>query len=172
MTRIVERVVEEVLELFHSASNELPGGSFGVLLILLLLAGLVALVVARLRPTLRSAHQEALFDLGRERTADEHRELADLAAARADWAEAVRERLRAVVRHLEERGVLDPRPGRTAEEVVAEAGRAVPALHEPLTRGTDAFEQIWYGGRPAGPEDDAVLRGVDQAVSATRLVPA
>ncbi len=105
---------------------------------------------------------------GRARTAAEHRAAADAHAAAGEWAEAVRERLRAVVRSLEERAVLDERPGRTADEAAAEAGVALPAVAAELRRAARLFDDIWYGGRPAGPESDAALRGVDEQVRAAR----
>ena len=65
-----------------------------------------------------------------------HRAAAEALAAQGHLAEAVRERLRAVVRALEERGVLDPRPGRTSGEVARDAGAAAPALAaRPAPRG-------------------------------------
>ena len=61
----------------------------------------------------------------------------------------MRERLRAVVRELESRGVLEPRPSRTADEVARDGSAAVPDLAEPLRRATTTFDEIWYGGRTA-----------------------
>ena len=85
-------------------------------------------------------------------------------AARGDWAAAVRARLRAVVRTLEERGVINPRPGRTAAEVAAEAGQERPDLNEMLWDGALTFGAIWYGKRTATAEDDQVMRTLDAAV--------
>ena len=42
--------------------------------------------------------------------------------------------MRAIVRSLEERALLDPRPGRTADEAAAEAGRTAPRPHGPTAR--------------------------------------
>jgi hypothetical protein len=74
----------------------------------------------------RGPQREALFAGSAVLTAQAHRELAEAAAGEGRWADAVRERLRAVVRELESRGALDPRPGRTA-------GRW-PATAAPLSR--------------------------------------
>ena len=115
----------------------------------------------------REAREQALFS-GRARTAAEHRAAADAHAAAGEWADAVRERLRAVVRSLEERAVLDQRPGRTADEAAAEAGAALPAVAAELRRAARLFDDVWYGGRAAGPESDAALRAVDEQVRAAR----
>jgi hypothetical protein len=169
-TRVIQWVFDKLQELMTRATASVPGGRIGVLLIVLLVAAIVAVVVVRLRPSLRHARAEELFGPGHVQTAAEHRTLAEAAAARGDYAEAVRERLRAVVRHLEERGVVDPRPGRTAIEVSVEAGRVVPRLTEPLRRGATTFEQIWYGGQPADASSYAVLVEVDRVVAETPAV--
>ena len=106
--------------------------------------------------------------MGRNRTAAEHRAAADAHAAAGAWAEAVRERLRAVVRSLEQRAVLDERAGRTADEAAADAGRALPSCAVGLRAAAVLFDEIWYGGRPAGPESYAALRDLDAQVQATR----
>jgi hypothetical protein len=80
----------------------------------------------------------------------------------------VRERLRAVVRSLEERAVLDERPGRTADEAAAEAGRALPDCVAGLRAAAVLFDEVWYGGRPAGPASYAALRDLDAQVQAAR----
>jgi hypothetical protein len=105
-------------------------------------------------------------------TADGHRARADEAAAAGKWADAVRERLRAVARELESRGVLDPRPGRTADELAREAGSAVAAVAAPLQRGVRVFDEVWYGGRSADASSYAVLVEVDRAVREARLARA
>lgn len=170
--RILKWVIDKLAELLARTTASVPGGRLGLLMILLLVAGLVALVVVKVRPALRSQRSDELFDAGRVLDADEHRRRAEQAAARGDHADAVRERLRAVVRELEQRGLLDARPGRTADEVATEAGTAVPSLSEPLRRGVTVFDEVWYGGRTADASSYAVLVEVDRLVGATRLVVA
>ena len=57
--------------------------------------------------------------------------------------------MRAIVRSLEERALLDPRPGRTADEAAAEAGRALPAHADRLRAAARDFDDVTYGGRTA-----------------------
>lgn len=170
--RVIRWLVDKFTELLAKASASVPGGRVGLLMILLLVLALVAIVVVRLRPTLRSQRSDQLFAAGRVLTADDHRRRAEQAAARGDHADAVRERLRAVVRELEQRGLLDARPGRTADEVAREAGTAVPSLAEPLRRGVTVFDEVWYGGRTADSSSYAVLVEVDRVVIAARPVVA
>ena len=90
---------------------------------------------------------------------------ADQLAAAGRYAEAVRERLRAVVRDLIERGVLPYSPGWTVTELAAAAARVRPPLAEPLSGGVAVFSEIWYGLRPATAEDDAAMRRHADAIA-------
>ena len=173
---LIERLInwawDKINELLNKASGSVPGGGWGLLVIVLLVGVLVAVVVVKLRPATRRGQAPMLFEGGAELSAAGHRELAERAAARGDWADAVRERLRAVVRELEARGVVEPRPGRTADEVAGEAGRVVPELAGPLAAGARVFDEVWYGGRSADSSSYAVLVALDERVRSARLVPA
>jgi hypothetical protein len=94
---------------------------------------------------------------------------ADQLAAAGRYAEAVRERLRAMVRLMIERGVIPFSPGWTVTELAVAAGRVQPPLTAPLGGAVAIFSEIWYGLRPARPEDDAAMRGHAEAVA--RSVP-
>jgi uncharacterized protein DUF4129 len=94
----------------------------------------------------------------------------DLAAA-GRYAEAVRERLRAVVRALIEADVIPHRPGWTVTELVASAGMAQPAIAADLTAATAVFSAIWYGLRLATVDDDAAMRRYAAAVTRTLAAP-
>jgi hypothetical protein len=89
---------------------------------------------------------------------------ADQLAAQGRFAEAVRERLRAIVRDLIERAVLPESPGWTVTELARAAATARPALATPLGAAVDTFSEIWYGLRPATAEDDAAMRAHAAAV--------
>lgn len=89
----------------------------------------------------------------------------DLAAA-GRYAEAVRERLRAIVRELIERDMLAYRPGWTVTELAQAAGRVWPAASAPLNAASEVFSQIWYGMRPATRDDDMAMRGYAEQVRA------
>lgn len=169
LVRLVGRAIRKLLELVDRAAGGVPGGWLGMLILALMIAALVAVVVARLRPVGGRTASADVFTGAAPRSAAEHRLLADDAAATGQWAEAVRERLRAIVRELEARGVLEPRPSRTAGEVARDGSAAVPLIAEPLRRATATFDEIWYGGRAADASSYAVLVEADRAVSAARL---
>jgi len=168
LQRFVDWLFEQLGDLLGSASARLPAGRWGVLVLVVLLLALVAVVLTRVRPTRRTAAGE-VFEAGRVLSAAEHRSAADAAAARGDHRLAVTERFRAVVRELESRGVVEPRPGWTADEVARAGGTAVPAVAEPLGRAATLFDQVRYGGRPATAATYASLVALDDEVAGARL---
>jgi Domain of unknown function (DUF4129) len=91
---------------------------------------------------------------------------ADQLAAAGRFAEAVRERLRAIVRDLIERDVLPPSPGWTVTELARGAASAMPPLATPLDGAVVIFSEIWYGLRPATGDDDAAMRAHAATVAA------
>jgi len=171
LVRALSRAAEELSDLLSRLTG-LPGGRTGVVLAVALLGGLVALLLVRLGPLRRRSAAPDLFTGATVLTAQGHRAAAEEAARSGRWADAVRERLRAVVRDLEQRGVLDPRPGRTAGEVARDGGAALPAVADGLRRGATVFDDVWYGGRPAGPQEYEVLVRLDEQVRDARPVPA
>ena len=168
LVRAVDRVLREVGELLDRAAMVAPGGRLGLLALGVLLLLLVAVVLTRVGPLARSGAAPALFAGAGVQTAAEHRTAAEVAAAQGRWADAVRERLRAVVRELEARGALDPRPGRTAGEIARDGGAALPEVADDLLRAARLFDEVWYGGRPADASSYAVLVAVDERIRERR----
>ena len=167
LQRLVEWVLQLLGELFSSTAGVLSG-PIGMAVLAGLLVLLVVLVLRRAGPLVRRAPTTGvLFSPGR-RTADEYRRDADAAAARGDWRAAVVERYRAVIAGLEERGVLDRRPDRTADEAAADAGTALPSIDAPLAAGARLFDGVLYGDLSATADDDAALRRLDDDARATR----
>ncbi|MBF9127674.1 DUF4129 domain-containing protein [Plantactinospora sp. S1510] len=84
--------------------------------------------------------------------------LADRLAGDGRYADAVRERLRGMVRTLVDRGVLEHRPGMTVAELATAATRSRPDVDEPLGVAGGIFSDLWYGQRPARAEHDERMR--------------
>jgi hypothetical protein len=168
--RVVQWLYEQITELLDRASEASPGGVPGLLLICLLVVGAVVALRLGLGPVRRSARVEEALFVGGPRSAADHRAAADAHAAAGRWDLAVRERLRAVIRSLEERGLLEPRAGRTADEAAAEAGRALPDCAADLRSAALTFDDIWYGGGTASQADDRQLRDLDERVRRSRPV--
>ncbi|MDQ1028805.1 hypothetical protein QF035_006387 [Streptomyces umbrinus] len=171
---LVERALDAFWEwvdkLFNAASAATPGGALGLLVVVLAALALIGALWWRLGTPRRGPTSAApLFD-DRPRSAAEHRAAAEAHAAQAHWNQAVQERMRAVVRSLEERALLDPRPGRTADEAAAEAGRTLPAHTDRLRAAARDFDDVTYGGRTAGPDTYQRLSQLDRELERTRPV--
>ena len=78
--------------------------------------------------------------------------------------------MRAVARRLDERALLDPRPGRTADELAAEAGRLLPELAADLRAGARIFDDVAYGSVRADAARAEQLRRLDERVEAAKPV--
>jgi hypothetical protein len=129
--------------------STVPGGWFTatVLFILAAIAVLVGIHILRRTMRTRRGDDHALFEAV-QLTAAQHRATAENSAAEGDWAAAIRHRLRAVARQLEETGVLTPAPGRTANELGRDAGAALPHLGSELRQAALAFNDVTYGEQP------------------------
>ncbi|WP_406381855.1 DUF4129 domain-containing protein [Streptomyces sp. NBC_01618] len=161
LQRGLDRLWDWIGDLLNTASGAAPGGPVGLVVLVLVVIGLVAALWWRLGTPHRAVRSaEALFDDG-PRSAAEHRTAAEAHAAAHRWNEAVQERMRAIVRSLEERALLVPRPGRTADEAAAEAGRPLPAHAARLHAAAREFDDVTYGGRTADQQAYLTVRTLD-----------
>jgi hypothetical protein len=169
--RVVEWIIERIQELIGRTAGALDGG-FGVAILATVVALVVAVIVMRMGPLARRQRlrSEPLFPAAR-RTAAEYRAAADAAAVAENWSAAVVERYRAIIVGFEERGVLDPRPGRTADEAAAEAGVAFPGLAGELIDASRLFDVVRYGDQEAARADDERMRRLDDNTRAARPAP-
>lgn len=141
--------ISDLLYRIISKASDVPGGWFTVAVLLTLLAVAVVVAVRIARRTMRSNRKGdfALFGSA-ELTAAEHRATAERFAAERNWSAAIRHRLSAIARQLEENGVLNAVPGRTANELATDAGQAFPDLRSELAAGATSFNEVTYGERP------------------------
>jgi hypothetical protein len=165
--RAIRWLFDRVAELLDQVGSTSPLGWFGLAGVALLVV-LVIIAVRRRTGSLDRGATPDLLLLGGPRTAGEYRAEAERFAAAGAWAEAVRSRLRAVVRDLEDRGLVDARPGRTADEVARDAGSRLPSAAADLRIGARIFDDIWYGGRTADATAYARMVAIDAATSAAR----
>jgi hypothetical protein len=169
---LVERALRWVLDAAQRLLSQLDPHSSGIGWVALLvlaaaIAVLVVLVRRRVGPLARSGVVPALFS-GRTLPADEHRARADAAAASGRYAEAVRERWRGLVRGAEERGLLDPRPGRTVDEAARDVAAVLPGTSAALAEAARAFDEIWYAGASATSAHDTAVRAADERTRQAR----
>ncbi|MGW4809392.1 DUF4129 domain-containing protein [Kitasatospora sp. NPDC004272] len=175
---LVQRCYDWIREQFSRALDDIGaplGGSgnaaLAVLLVVLLVLGFVAW--RRYGAPRRAARSGGTLFAGAQgpRSAAEHRADAAAHAARGAWEDAVREQMRALVRGLEERTVLSPRPGRTADEAAAEAGRALPQQATQLASAARLFDDVAFGERPADERAYQLLADLDRTLGRTRPQP-
>lgn len=171
---LLDRAIQWFLDLIAEARSTAIDVDVRTAVILLtaILVVAVAVLLLYTGPVRRArrAHASAEVFEDDARTAAEMRASADAFAAAGRWSEAVLDRFRAILRSLEERAVLAERPGWTADEAAAEAGGALPGCAADLRRASGLFDDIRYGDRYGRAEDDAWLRGVDEAVRSARPV--
>ncbi|KOG07809.1 DUF4129 domain-containing protein [Streptomyces viridochromogenes] len=157
-----------VEDLFSSASTVTPGGPLGLVVVILVIVAILGALWWRLgTPRRQPTSSAALFD-DRPRSAAEHRAAAEAHATQGHWNQAVQERMRAIVRSLEERALLDVRPGRTADEAAAEAGRSLPAQTDRLRAAARDFDDVTYGGRTATQQAYQRIAELDRDLESTK----
>lgn len=152
---------EQLYRLLQKTAS-IPGGwiTTTVLFILLAVAVVVAVHVARRTMRTDRGRDHQLFGAA-QLTAAQHRATAEGYAAEGDWAAAIRHRLRAVARQLEETGVLEPAPGRTANELARDAGTVLPHLSDELTTAATQFNDVTYGEQPGTPAAYRMIADLD-----------
>jgi hypothetical protein len=160
--RVFNAVQRWISHLFHTVSKHAPGGGAGAIALLLAAIVLLGLVWWRVGLVRRTASlQRPVLDSRRTTSGDLLRE-AEAAVVAGRWDDAVVARMRALALGLEERGVVDTRPGRTADELAAEVGRSMPAATAALRAAASAFDAVAYGRRPATRDTyDVIVAAAD-----------
>jgi Domain of unknown function (DUF4129) len=162
----VRWLLQRLDDLLNGVSNVLPGGWWGLVILVLVLLAIAVGVRLTTGKLARTATASVFGE--RVRTAADHRRAAEAAATQGDLAEAVRERFRAIVRGLEERGVLDERSGRTVDEVAREAGHRLPDRATAMRSAARLFDDVCYGGHPATAEGYQTLVNLDLSLDGAR----
>jgi hypothetical protein len=167
-TRFWHWVGHELSDLLN-AGGSLPGGWWTTVVLAMVLVLVAAAVIFWIRPASpRRWSAGALLD-GPALSARDHRDLAERQAVNGDYQAAIIERMRAVAVSIEERGVLPARPGRTADELAVQAGRALPAMADALAAAARLFDDVLYGGRAGTPAGYDSICLLDSAVSAATV---
>jgi hypothetical protein len=165
LSRFLDWLWDHISSLLNSAAQASPGGWAGltvIILLVVLLAVALRLRLGKLRPGPVS-EAAALFGNG-PRSAAEHRTAAEDHAAAERWNQALQERMRAIVRSLEERALLDHRPGRTADEAAVEADLALPGHALELRAAARSFDEVTYAGRHVDSSAYEAVRDLDSAL--------
>ncbi|WP_236566789.1 DUF4129 domain-containing protein [Nocardia sp. CY41] len=95
--------------------------------------------------------------------AADHRAAAESAAQHRDFDRALRERFRAVLRGLEQGGVLEVRRSRTARETADDVTTALPLeTATEIQPAARSFDEVVYGGRRATEDEYRRLEYADR----------
>jgi hypothetical protein len=164
---IIKAIESFLQRLFDTAGQATPGGWWTLIALAALAVIVGTAIVVRIGPVARSARRkDSLRRAGsRPLTASQYRDLAEASAAQGDYSTAILERLRAIATSMEERGILSPDAGRTADELAAQTAARFPAHRTELGAATRLFDQIRYGdgtGTAAGYER---VRDLDDALA-------
>ncbi|MFE4517749.1 DUF4129 domain-containing protein [Kitasatospora sp. NPDC056783] len=171
LKRITDWIYDHLAGALDSISGEGTDGTTGMVLFLIVAVLIGAALWWRLGAPRRTARTvQDVYGDGGPRSADQYRADAAGHAAAGRWSEAVREQMRALVRSLEERTLLDTRPGRTADEAAAEAGRTLPEHAAALAAAARTFDDIAYGERTADQAAYRLLHELDRTLERTRPV--
>ncbi len=164
LQRGIEWLVEWVQRIAEGAGDAAPGGWLGILGLVLLTVVVALFVRWRVGPVRRSANVSFTVDPGT--TSTQYRAHAEELAAAGRWDEAISERMRALVRGCQERGLIDTHPGWTADEVAQSIGERGAVDAAILGRAARAFDDVRYGGRPGSADDYAVVTRADTQLRA------
>lgn len=174
LPRAVMHFVLTLLQRFFGAAGQVtPGGWWTVVAMVALAVAAVAGVAVRLGPLARSARGAgpARGPGSRARTARQLRDTSAASAAEGDYSTAILQRLRAIVASCEERGILAPDAGRTADELATQAGARFPGQHAALAAAARLFDQIRYGDGVGTHDGYERLRDLDATLATLQPEP-
>lgn len=158
------RILHDIEQLFNTSAGAVPGGWFGLAVFGILIAAIVVVILTWARPSVGRRIRARSVLGGKARSAQDYRQSATRLADAGDYGEAIIEAVRAIAAELEERGIMPPRPGRTADELAVEAGGELPALAADLRAVTRLFDDVRYGDRPGSRAGYELIRRVDGEV--------
>lgn len=141
-----------------------PGTNFALPGIVAIAVVLIIVAVFVVRPRLNARRANRTDDIyGADATADAdgYRRRASAAANDGDWAAAVVDQFRALVRSAEERDIIDVRAGRTADEASAQLGQVFSTVQPRLGAAALLFDAVRYGEQGATRADYESTRGLD-----------
>lgn len=162
--------ISEFLERVFAQADGIQG-VFLPLLILAVTGGIITLAFiygrSVRRPRSRRATPTGMWQAEDHRSADDLRQAARQAASASDYSLAVIEQFRAIVRSVEQRGVIEPTDGMTALEVARDIARGFPDHAPEIQNGATLFNSALYGTGRARASDYESLVHLELHLSET-----
>ncbi|WP_258802677.1 DUF4129 domain-containing protein [Pseudarthrobacter sp. NS4] len=141
----------------------LPSPVIGIVIALIIAA---AVILARPRLNASSRKTREVFEPDTILTAADYRQRAEASAAAGKWGDAVVDRFRALARSAEDRTILDPQPGRTADEVAHDLTAPFPGEARRLDHAARTFDAVRYGNMAPTSSDYHDIVALDAALEA------
>ncbi|OLL15109.1 DUF4129 domain-containing protein [Actinomyces oris] len=170
-----DRIWSWIRELFDAGSMVpgVPSWVSTTIVVLVVAAGiaLLILLLTKFSSARRVATPPSLSVLTDDRDAATLTRAANAASARADFATAVVERFRAIIRSLDERGIIDEYPGMTALEAAALTHRALGEhrVVAPLHEAAHLFDAVLYGRVVSTSAQDQQMRELADQMATVAL---
>ena len=183
---LIERFLDWLFGLFPepSGSGFSGFGLLGQIVVWLIGIALIALIVALVVIVIRRWPARAdtddgddfELDIGEAVPPSEWLLAAERAEADERWKDALLYRYRVLAGSLIERDCLLGIPGSTTGELRSELSVLCAEVFDEFDSVTRTFEQVWYGGKATGREDNAEVRKLiddilERAVATTPDVP-
>ncbi|GAA4769145.1 DUF4129 domain-containing protein [Microbacterium gilvum] len=172
---LVDRIAQAIADFVSGILNPQIDGGWSPLLATVVIAVVALLVVAafliwgRPRSAGRAASASALlFGDDAHRSAAELRADAARHAAASAWDAAIADAFRALARGLEERDLVDPAPGMTAQRFADLAVEPFPGHTAALHDAAASFDDVRYLRRPGARDTFDRIAALDAALGATR----
>jgi hypothetical protein len=168
---IWHRIVASITRWLNSALGPVGPGHAGWWTLVLIVVAVVVIggVIAWIGPARRTGRSRTSAVLaGTQLSAADHRRNAERLAAGEQFGAAIVERVRAIAMELESRGILLPRPGRTASELATEAAGSLPDAAAGLAEAARLFDDVRYGGRAGTAPGYERVRALDASIAAMR----
>jgi hypothetical protein len=157
--------LNDLLNRIVDSGSALPGGWLTIVVLGLVVLGVLIAAGRIARRAMGGRGSDRLYG-DRLRSATEYRARAHQAAHQGDWALAIRNRVRAISRQLEQDGVLNPVAGRTAHELAIEAGAVIPDFADELRTAATAFNDVTYGELPGTETSYRLVSNLDDRLRA------
>jgi Domain of unknown function (DUF4129) len=164
--RVMEWLLDRLADVLAGLTGTGPGSLIGLVLFVLILAGVGVLIVRFARGITRDPELAAAVPAAPRRPQAEWLAEAERREGAGDWRGGLRCRYRALVARLGASGLVDEVPGTTAGEYRVQVAGNAPAVAREFAGATELFELAWYAGRATGQHEAERFKDLARRVQA------